>query len=443
MSKAVCQTTLPFHSRRKVTARFDGGSLTSDAGWLLFGSLDSQHRFCEGFSCCITESRDRRYLRHEQLKLIRQRVLQVVAGYEDCNDADTLRSDAMLKTVCDQLPESDPDLATQPTLSRLENSVSRKDLMRLSRWLLRRYVGSLKKRRAKKIILDLDSTDDPTHGQQELAFYHGYYRSHILHPLLIFDADSGELVCAVLRPGNKGAAFQIVPILKRIIKAIRQQVGHHVDIEIRGDSGFATPRLYEFCEENNLHYVIGLSRNPRLQRIVEPLLDSTRLKFVDLKEKQRQFDEFAYRANSWHRSRRVIVKVEVDDRGINRRFVVSNRDDLSAQALYDHYTDRGQTENFIKAFKNHLSMDRLSCHRFLANQFRLLLHALAYQMFVCLRHYLYGTPWQKLEIETLRRRVLKIGARIRQTTRRIWIHLSSAFPEQALFYLVLSRLNSS
>lgn len=443
MSKAVCQTTLPFHSHREITARFDGGSLTSDAGWLLFGSLDSQHRFCEGFSSCITESRDRRYVRHEQLKLIRQRVLQIVAGYEDCNDADTLRSDPMLKTVCDQLPESDPDLATQPTLSRLENSVSRKDLMRLSRWLLRRYVGSLKKRRADKIILDLDSTDDPTHGQQELAFYHGYYRSHILHPLLIFDADTGELVCAVLRPGNKGAAFHIVPILKRIVKAIRQQVGQQVDIEIRADSGFATPRLYEFCEENKLQYVIGLSRNPRLQRIVEPLLDSTRLKFVDLEEKQRQFDEFAYRANSWDRSRRVIVKVEVDHRGINRRFVVSNRDDLSAQSLYDHYTDRGQTENFIKAFKNHLSMDRLSCHRFLANQFRLLLHALAYQMFVCLRDYLYGTPWQKLEIETLRRRVLKIGARIRQTTRRIWVHLSSAFPEQALFHLVLSRLNSS
>ncbi len=133
----------------------------------------------------------------------------------------------------------------------------------------------------------------------------------------------------------------------------------------------------------------------------------------------------------------------IDHRGINRRFVVTNRDDLCSQSLYDHYTDRGQTENFIKAFKNHLSMDRLSCHRFLANQFRLLLHALAYQMFVRLRDYLHGTPWHKLEIETLRRRVLKIGARIRQTTRRIWVHLSSAFPEQPLFHLVLSRLNSS
>lgn len=443
MSKAVCQSTVPFHSSRKITARFDGGNLTSDAGWLLLGSLDRQHRLCEGFSSCIQDNRDSRYINHELEKMVRQRVLQIAAGYQDCNDADTLRSDPMLKTVCDQLPESDCDLATQPTLSRLENSVDSKDLLRLSRWLVRRYVGCLKKRAPAKIILDLDSTDDHTHGQQEFSFYHGYYRSHILHPLLIFDADSGDLLCAVLRPGNKGAAAHVVPILKRIVQLIRQQVGSAVAIEIRADCGFATPRLYEFCEQHKLQYVIGLSRNPRLQQIVEPLLDSTRLQFAELQEKQRCFDQFTYRANSWNRSRRVVAKVEVDARGINRRFVVTSRHDLSAQSLYDHYTNRGQTENFIKAFKNHLSMDRLSCHRFLANQFRLLLHALAYQMFVRLRDYLYGTPWQKLEIETLRRRVLKIGARVRQSTRRIWVHLSSAFPEQALFHLVLARLNSS
>ncbi len=309
MLKTVCQNTLPFHSHRDITARFDGGSLTSDAGWLLFGSLDRQHRLCEGFSSCIAESRDRRYIRHDLLKLIRQRVLQIVAGYEDCNDADTLRSDPMLKTVCDQLPESDPDLATQPTFSRLENSVTKKDLMRLSRWLLRRYVRSLKKRRPAKIILDLDSTDDHTHGQQELAFYHGYYRNHILYPLLIFDAATGDLVCAVLRPGNKGAASHIVPILKRVAirRGCRDYSGRqrlcHASAPCEG-------------EENQLQYVIGLSRNPRLQRVVE--LDSTRERFV--KEKQRQFDEFLYRANSWDRSRRVIVKVEVDQRG-NRRFV--------------------------------------------------------------------------------------------------------------------------
>jgi len=443
MSKSVCQTTLPFHSQREITARFDGGNLTSDSGWLIFGALDSRHRLCEGFNGCIADGRDQRYVQHEQLKLVRQRVFQIVAGYEDCNDADTLRSDPLLKTVCDQLPESDPDLATQPTFSRLENSISKKDLMRLSQWFVDRYVGSLKKRRPEKIILDLDSTDDHTHGQQELSFYHGYYRSHILHPLLIFDADTGELVCAVLRPGNKGASSHIVPILKRVVKGIQRVVGTDVQIEIRADCGFATPRLYEFCEQSKLKYVIGLSRNSRLQKEVDPLLEAIRIQFADFGEDQRQFGEFLYQAKSWDRQRRVIAKVEVGDRGINRRFVVTNRDDLSSQSLYEHYTDRGQSENFIKAFKNHLSMDRLSCHRFLANQFRLLLHGLAYQMFVRLRDYLCGTPWQKLEIETLRRRVLKIGARIRQTTRRIWVHLSSGFPEQPLFHLVLSRLNSS
>ena len=440
MSNPVCQTTLAFHSHTQITARFDGGNLTSDAGWLLFGSLDRQDRLCEDFSSCIADSRDQRYVRHEQLKLIRQRVFQIVAGYEDCNDADTLRSDPMLKTVCDQLPESDPDLATQATFSRLENSVSKKDLMRLSRGFLQRYVRSLKKRRPDQVILDLDSTDDHTHGQQEFSFYHGYYRNHILHPLLISMPLRGTWSLSEAWQGGC-LSHRSYSETNRESHSTRSK---ELQIEIRADSGFATPRLYEFCEseENKLQYVIGLSRNPRLQ-LVEPMLESTRLRFDEFEEKQRQFDEFLYRAGSWDRFRRVIVKVEVDHRGINRRFVVTNRDDLSSQSLYDHYTDRGQSENFIKAFKNHLSMDRLSCHRFLANQFRLLLHGLAYQMFVRLRDYLYGTPWQKLEIETLRRRVLKIGARVRQTTRRIWAHLSSGFPEQALFLLVLNRLNSS
>jgi hypothetical protein len=287
----------------------------------------------------------------------------------------------------------------------------------------------------------LDSTDDHTHGQQEFSFYHGYYRSHILHPLLIFDGQTGDLVCAVLRPGNKGAAAHIVPILARVIAAIRQQVGQEVEIEIRADSGFATPKLYDFCEREGLEYQIGLSRNPRLQRAIEPLLQQGQAQFQQSGQKQRLFDEFTYQAASWPQQRRVIAKVEVTEVGINRRFVVTNRDDLSASQLYDHYVARGQSENYIKAFKNHLAMDRLSCHRFLANQFRLLLHALAYQLFLRLRDYLVGTPWHNLEVETLRRRILKIGARVRQTTRRIWVHFSSSFPEQATFWLVWDRLH--
>ena len=436
--KAVCQTSLPFHPDRKIRARFDGGRITSDAGWLLFQALDQQHRFSEGLTDCLDDQRDNRYVRHQLRDLIQQRVHQIVAGYEDCNDADTLRSDPMLKTVCKRLPDSGADLASQPTLSRLENTVNRKDLVRLGKWLLNQYVRQLKKRRPQRVVLDLDGTDD--HGQQEFSCFHGYYRHYILHPLLIFDAETADLVAILLRPGNKGAAYFTPLLLQRIVTEIRRVLGPGVQIEIRADSGFATPRLYDYCDSEAIHYVIGVSRNPRLQRYVEPLVEQTQRQFEQQQCQQKEFTELDYQAGSWDRPRRVVAKVEVMAVGINRRFVVTNRTDLSPRALYQHYVQRGQMENYIKALKNDLSMDRLSCHRFLANQFRLFLHALAYQMFLRLRDYLHGTPWRHLNVETLRRRIIKIGARIRETTRHIWIHLSSAYPEQNIFWLVLGRL---
>jgi hypothetical protein len=323
----------------------------------------------------------------------------------------------------------------------MENSVSWRDIWRIQEMWVARYIGKLKKSGRKKIILDLDSTDDQTHGQQEFSFYHGYFRHHVYHPLLIFDDETGDLVCALLRGGNRGAAFRAVSVLKRIVQRIRQQLPE-LEIEIRADSGFATPELYEYCEKQKkkLDYVIGFKRNPRLEVEVEDLLDEARQNFEKEGLKQRCFTEFAYRADRWDRSRRMVAKVEINELGSNRRFVITNRTDLKAEALYDHYIGRGQTENYIKLFKNDLAMDRLSCHRFLANQFRLLLHGLAYQLFLALRDYLEGTDWSQLEVETLRRRVLKLGARIRQTTRRIWIHCSSSYPEQQTFLLILQRI---
>jgi hypothetical protein len=247
----------------------------------------------------------------------------------------------------------------------------------------------------------------------------------------------------VLRPGNRGAAASAVPILKRVIRQIRRVLGRKVRIEIRADSGFATPALYELCEDDpkqNLQFVVGFARNPRLERRVEELQQLAERQFQQSGQKQRLFTDFEYQANRWKRSRHMVAKVEVMEAGLNRRFVITNRTDLSPQQLYDHYTDRGQSENFIKALKNDLAADRLSCHRFLANQFRLLLHAVAYQMVLRFRDYLVGTPWQKLAVETLRRRCWKVAARVRQTTRRIWVHLSSAYPEQACFRLVLERI---
>jgi len=440
MSKTKHECSLPFDSDKRITVAFDGGRISSDAGLALLYSVDRSHGLSRGFAGCLSDSRDSRYVHHSLENLTTQRMLQISAGYEDCNDADSLRGDAALKTFCDRLPESDSDLGSGATLCRLENRVGWRDICRLSHWFVKRYVRKLKKSRRKKIILDLDSTDDPTHGQQEFSFYHGYFRSRVYHPLLIFDAETGDLVVALLRAGNRGAASHIVSVLKRLVRKIRQEVGRSVEIEIRADSGFATPSLYEYCEENHLQYVIGFSRNSRLETAVEELVEQARKLFQSEATKQRLFAGFFYQADSWDHERRMIAKVEVHEPGLNRRFVVTNREDLSDRDLYEHYIQRGQCENYIKAFKNDLAMDRLSCHRFKANQFRLLLHALAYQLFLALRAYLKGTPWQNLQIETLRRRLLKIGARIKETSRRIWIHCSSSYPEKSTFLLVLQRI---
>ncbi|MCH6570465.1 MAG: IS1380 family transposase, partial [Acidobacteria bacterium] len=266
---SVCPINLPSHPDRKVVARFDGGRLSSDAGLVCVWALDQQQRLTEDFAACIRDVRDGRYIRHEISEMATQRSFQIVAGYEDCNDADSLRRDPIFKTVCSRLPEGDPDLACQSTLSRLENSVSRKDLFRIGEWFCDSYLKRRKKSKPKKITLDVDSTDDPTHGQQELSFYHGFYREHIYHPLLIFDADTGDLITALLRPGNRGAAAGVVSVLKRLVKKMRRKLGKKLQIEIRADSGFATPALYDFCESEKLSYVIGFARNSRVQAGIE------------------------------------------------------------------------------------------------------------------------------------------------------------------------------
>ena len=224
MFKTECQYTLPFHPDRKMTVKFDGGEITSDAGLLLLYSVDRSHGLSRSFARCVSDSRDSRYVQHSLEKLTTQRTLQIAAGYEDGNDADSLRQDAALKSFCDQLPETDQELGSGSTLCRMENSVSWRDIWRIQEMWVARYIRKLKKSGRKKIILDLDSTDDETHGQQEFSFYHGYFRHHVYHPLLIFDHETGDLLCALLRGGNRGAAFRAVSVLKRIVNRIRQKL---------------------------------------------------------------------------------------------------------------------------------------------------------------------------------------------------------------------------
>ena len=216
---------------------------------------------------CLQDGRDSPYVRHSFWEMIGQQVHPSRAGYEDCNDADSLRTDPVFKTMCGRNPETDPDLASQPTLSRLENGANWKDLMRINRWLLERYLKHRKKSRPEKILLDLDSADDSTHGQQEFTFFQGYFGSYIYPALLVFGGETGNLVAALLRPGNQGAARHSVAVLRRIVKRIRQVLGEKIPIEIRASSGFAAPEIDEYCEQEGLTYTLGLARNLRLEAV--------------------------------------------------------------------------------------------------------------------------------------------------------------------------------
>jgi len=434
------QLTFSFVKKQKVTVDFEGGEITSDSGLLLVRQADNALQLIAGLSGCIEDRRDHRYTDHDLETLLRQRSYQIVAGYEDCNDADVVRKDPALKTACGR-KLSDDDLGSQPTLSRLENAITRNDLYRIGEYFVDLYILRNRKRKPKRIILDLDGTDDSTYGNQQLTFFHGYYDQYMYHPLVIYDADTGELITAVLRPGNRHASYGAVSILKRIIPKLKEAFPK-AEIIIRGDAGFAVPDMYEYCESEGLRYVIGLIRNDVLERMIEALLNNAHRQFIKTGQKQRMFAEGVYQAGSWEKERRVIMKAEWLPQGPNSRFVVSNLSD-DPKDLYEFYTERGGTcEVRIDEFKNGLKADRLSCHRFVANQFRLFLHMAAYWLVLRLREALKKTEFASMQIQQLRLRLLKIGGQVIQTARRVWFRLASGYPWKKIFILAHSRLTT-
>jgi hypothetical protein len=441
--ETVCHNQLTFESifSKEVIADFAGGRITSDAGGLLLRELDQRYRLAENAARCLHEPREGHKVKHDLLTLVRQRLFAIAQGYEDNNDAATLAKDPAFKIMAGKAPESAGDLASQPTLSRFENQVTAKDLRRLSDWLLDLYLKTHPGPR-KVIVLDMDATDDPTHGQQQLSFFHGYYEEHLYHPLLVFDGRDGFPLAAVLRPGNTHAAHGALAVLKRLIKQLKQAYPGAL-ILFRADAGFAVPALYRYLERQDIRYVIGFITNNRVLAQAAPLLSRAQRQYQETGEKQRLFTSFSYQADSWIRPRRIIAKVEYGHPGSNQRFVVTNLS-RNPQFVYDDiYVLRGDAENRIKELKLELKADRLSCHRFLANQFRLLLHTAAYCLFWLLRRYLHGTELATAQVNTLRLKLLKIGARIRETSRRIWVHLASGYPYRDLLALVLQNLRAS
>jgi hypothetical protein len=431
--RCIPQLSFSFYRHRPIRADFSGGQISSDAGLLPLRAFDQRYGLTRGLAQRVCDPREEERVRHSVLSLFRQRLYQIVAGYEDANDADRLRHDPTFQILADQ-PLGEP-LGSQPTLSRWENSPSPRDLLKLQDALLDWFVKICGKqvRKRGEILLDVDSTDDPTHGQQQLSFFNGGYDQHMYHPLLIFERHTGCLLAARLRPGKVASHARIIPLLLRIVPRLQREFPN-VRIQLRADAGFATPLLYEFCEFFGIQYAIGIGTNSRLGGKAQRLQRRLARRYRRTGEPQRSFSSFLYRAHPWSHQRRICYKAEQADAGTNLRFLVTNLLGRS-RSVFSFYNDRGECENRIEEFKNGFAADRLSCHRFRANAFRLLLHSFAYNLVNLFRLRL-PSSMRSAQIETLRIQLFKIGARIRETSRCIRIHLASGWPFQHLFQAV-------
>lgn len=440
---AISPIAFPDRGSLPLEVDFLGGRLTSDGGLPWLAEADAVLSLTATLAAVIPDWRSRRG-QHDVATLLAQRIYQIACGYEDQNDADTLRSDPLFKQACGRRPVTGPDLASQPTFSRLENAIGPRTCYRLAQALGQVYLQERERRGIPtQLILDLDSTADPTHGNQEGSAYHGYYGQHMYHPLLVFDGTTDQLITAVLRPGTVHASHGALSVLKRIVAAIRDR-WPEVTLEIRADSGFAIPALYAWCEDEGITYTIGLATNPRLARAVAGLQAAAERQSADLEgAKVRLIGETVYQADSWPHPRRVVMKAEVLAKGTNTRFVVTTRQDDAPATIYDWYVDRGESENWIKDLKAGCFAHRLSCHRFWANQVRLLLHAAAYVLLGTIRHWLVGAQVARMTLETIRLRLLKIGGWVREDRTKVRVRLSSHHPGEGWWHALAAHLHPS
>jgi hypothetical protein len=427
--------------RQNLVVDFDGGDLTSDGGLPLLREVDRKIGLIDAINAALSDPRAPWLIEHDQRTILAQRILALAAGYEDLNDHQTLRDDALLQALTDRQLKvgqqaTDP-LASPPTLCRLENRVTRADLVRLAAILVEQFIASHPVR-PERLVLDFDATDDPVHGNQQGRFFHGYYDHYCFLPLYVTCGQ--QLLVAYLRPANIDAAKHSRAILKLLVRRFRQ-VWPNIPILFRADSGFARWRLLRWADRNGVDYLIGLAKNAVLKRRARRSMITARWRHRRTGQKQRLFEEFTYAAETWDRPRRVIAKAEHAGQGENPRFLVTSLAG-DPEKLYDEvYCPRGDAENRIKEQQLGLFADRTSCHAFLANQFRVLLSAAAYVLVETLRRAgLADTELATAQVSTIRLKLLKIGGRIVRSVRRIVVHLASGFPLRDLFAVILTRL---
>lgn len=452
---------------QQLQVTFDGGPIVTDAGLLAVRALEKPLRVIADLADRLPDPRSPKYIQHSAEAILTQEVYQILAGYPDFQDARELRLDPLFQILTEVTPDANNPLASASTLARFQYAFTRRQAelpleerpalleMRaaqtgrikiLNDYLVDRFIRT-RRTPPLVIILDVDASDDPVHGQQALSGYHGYYRQHQYLPIFVYDGATGFPLAAWLRPGTVHASLGAAEILDGIVPKLRA-AWPGVVIQIRSDNGLAVPGLYDYCEANDLPYVFGYSTNPVLQRRTEQALADVELYHHWYQHREPHVQRFEsitdYQADSWPHPRRIVCKIEVTPQGSQRRFVVTNRTEPAAWIYRDFYVQRGKVpEQPIGEMKNGLQADRLSACGFCANAFRLLVHTLAYAIVVLFREAAAAVPEvATATVSTLRQKLWKVGARVMTSARRIWLRFSSSWPYRSLWERVLTAVQA-
>jgi Transposase DDE domain group 1 len=427
-------------SGKTIVAKFDGGLLSSDGGILVLREVEQRLRVADRMAACIKDPRAPDQITHSLADIIRFRLLMIAAGYEDGNDASSLRGDPMFKMALDLSP-SDRELCSQSTISRLENLPDARALLRMGRAMVDLYCESFRQV-PKRITLDIDDTFDAVHGGQQLRLFNAHYDEYGFQPIVVFDGE-GRFITALLRPAKRPGGKEIRAFLRRLLRAIRAN-WPKTQIMLRGDSHYCCPEVLDFCRAEGLDYILGVAPTTTLRRHIGDLEASVKARYeaAPKQGKARRFREFYDGAASWSRVERIIARVEAGAEGPDTRFVVTNLKKRNARGLYeDVYCRRGQAENNIKSWKTHLAADRTSCTRATANQLRLFLHAGAYWLMWGMRTSMpKRSMWSVAQFDTLRLRFIKIAARVVEMKTMIRVHLPTSCPGQDILRFALGRI---
>ncbi len=424
---------------KAVRFSFDGGHLTSDAGVVVLADIERQLGLAERLARCIEDPRSPGRVHHTVAEMIRFRVLLIAAGYPDANDCDALRRDPAFKMALGRPPESGADLCSQPTMSRLENLPTITALKRMMAAMVELFCDSFEEV-PRRIVLDIDDTEDRVHGRQELALFHAHYDNRCFLPIHIHEAITGKPVAVILRPGKTPGGAEVALVLRHVIRRIRAR-WPRVDILVRGDSHYGRPEAMGWCERNRVGHIFGLAGNKVLLARVVDLAEEVALRRIEGEAaKVRRFGEFRYAAKTWSVERRVIARVEASDRGADSRFVVTNLAGTPRWLYEAVYCARGRAENLVKAHKLHLASDRTSCSKATANQFRLVLHTVAYWLLHTLRGLAPKRSfWREAQLDTIRFALIKVVGRVTELATRIKLALPSDYPYRDSLTLLATR----